>query len=156
MSEENIYNECKFFGHERPLGLEWPKNLHEWWVFPTNFQKLQGREWYLFHNDVFPNFCEDNEWGKQSLEWGKYCQNDTMILISISTLMAQKIMYWFRTPTNEFRLFLAGGIHKWSLGSRTGSQKGGKKQFEGGMPICELLGFVSVLINQNAFPPLTK
>ena len=78
MSEENTHNECKFLGHERPLGLEWPKNLHEWWVFPTNFQKSQSREWYLFHNDVFPNSCEENEWGKQSLEWGKYCQNDTM------------------------------------------------------------------------------
>ena len=77
MSEENTHNECKFLGHERPLGLEWPKNLHEWWVFPTNFQKSQSREWYLFHNDVFPNSCEENKWGKQSLEWGKYCQNDT-------------------------------------------------------------------------------
>ena len=77
MSEENTHNECKFLGHERPLGLEWPKNLHEWWVFPTNFQKSQSREWYLFRNDVFPNSCEENKWGKQSLEWGKYCQNDT-------------------------------------------------------------------------------
>ena len=77
MSEENTHNECKFMGHERPLGLEWLKNLHEWWVFPTNFQKSQSREWYLFHNDVFPNSCEENEWGKQSLEWGKYCQKDT-------------------------------------------------------------------------------
>ena len=80
MSEENTHNECKFLGHERPLGLEWPKNLHEWWVFPTNFPKSQGREWYLFHNDVFPNSCEENEWGKQSLEWGKYCQNDTKLI----------------------------------------------------------------------------
>ena len=77
MSGENTHNECNFWGHESPSGLEWPKNLHEWWVFPTNFQKSQSREWYLFHNDVFPNSCEENEWGKQSLEWGKYCQNDT-------------------------------------------------------------------------------
>ena len=55
----------------------WPKNLHEWWIFLKNFQGSQGREWHLFHNDVFPNSCEENEWGKQSLEWGKYCQNDT-------------------------------------------------------------------------------
>ena len=32
MSKENTHLECKFLGHERTLGLEWPKNLHEWWV----------------------------------------------------------------------------------------------------------------------------
>ena len=105
MSEENTHNECKFLGHERPLGLEWPKNLHEWWVFPTNFPKSQGREWYLFHNDVFPNSCEENEWGKQSLEWRKFCQNDTKnssskLRISVKIQFSLKLNFFPQNSRN--------------------------------------------------------
>ena len=48
--------ECKFLGHEMPLGLERPKNLNERWVFPTKFKSFLVWKWTLFHFDIFSNF----------------------------------------------------------------------------------------------------
>ena len=71
MSEENFQIECQFLGHEGPIGPEWPKNLHERGILPTNFQVASHKIFFVSWKQLLFRYLKIWKWISHSLKWGK-------------------------------------------------------------------------------------